>query len=93
MMMETLLFCMFQFNLFSDDFSRNLIEIYDGPDFVDFHQIATLTAESSDQVHVLYNIFCLRNLELCSHRLLIFPSMHCLVHSVLFRLASVVDVK
>ena len=53
MMMETLLFCIFQFNLFSDDFSRNLIEIYDGPDFVDFHQIATLTAESSDQVHVV----------------------------------------
>ena len=48
-----ILFCIFQFNLFSDDFSRNLIEIYDGPDFVDFHQIATLTAESSDQVHVV----------------------------------------
>ena len=56
MMMEIdgrILFCIFQFNLFSDDFSRNLIEIYDGPDFVDFHEIATLTAESSDQVHVV----------------------------------------
>ena len=50
---QTFVLFFFQFNLFSDDFSRNLIEIYDGPDFVDFHQIATLTAESSDQVHVV----------------------------------------
>ena len=39
-----------------------------------------------NEKNVVYNSFCLHTLELCSHCLLIFPTMHCFVHPALFPL-------